>query len=89
MLNDSKQQLHKKSLNHLNRIQGQINVLKKYIEDDYPCHEIAQLTASITSSFKTLKMKTLKSYIQYELLNGTLSEKKQVELKQILKLHKQ
>lgn len=65
-----------------------MNVLKKYIQEDRPCREIAQLTASITSSFSTLKMRTLGGYIQHELLREELSEDRQQELEAILKLFK-
>ncbi|MEX0930808.1 MAG: metal-sensing transcriptional repressor [Candidatus Paceibacterota bacterium] len=79
---------HKKTLHHLNRIQGQLNVLKRYIEEDRPCKEIAHITASITNSFQSLKIRTLEGYIQHELCSNNLSSQKKKELQEILKLHK-
>lgn len=79
----------KRTVNHLNRIQGQIETLKKYIEQDKSCGEIAQLTTSIAKSFDSLRTKTLEGFI----LNDFLSDKKvPVEkikkLKQIINLYK-
>jgi DNA-binding FrmR family transcriptional regulator len=85
-MNIDRQNKHKKTLNHLNRIKGQITVLEKYIIEDRPCREIAQLTASITASFQSLKIRTLNAYIQHELVKKDLPEKQKTELIQILKL---
>lgn len=79
----------KKVLNHLNRIQGQISTLKKYIEEDQCCGEIAQLTTSIAKSFDSVRTKTLEGFILNELFDGAnIDELKQEKLDQILKLYK-
>ena len=87
-MEDKRTQKHQKTLNHLNRIKGQIFVLEKYISEDRPCREIAQLTASITASFQSLKTRTLSAYIQHELINYDLPENKKNDLEKILKLYK-
>lgn len=84
----NKNDRHKNTINHLNKILGQMNVLKRYIEEKQPCHKIAQLTASITSSFSSLKIRTLNGYIQHELLQENLPTEKKTELEKILKLYK-
>lgn len=79
----------KKMLQHLNRIQGQINTLKKYIDDDVDCSDIALLTTSIAKSFDSVRAKTLESFILNDLLhNSTISEDKKTKLEEILKLYK-
>ena len=85
-MEDKRTQKHQKTLNHLNRIKGQISVLEKYISEDRPCREIAQLTASITASFQSLKSKSLSSYIQHDLVQNDLPIDKKNDLEKILKL---
>jgi len=79
----------KQSINHLNRIQGQIETLKKYIEEDKCCGQIAQLTTSIAKSFDSLRSKTLEGFILNELLaNKKMPSEKKEKLKRILNLYK-
>lgn len=79
---------HKKTLHHLNRIEGQIKVLKKYILEDRSCTDIAQLTASITQSFSALKIRTLEGFVLNQLMDGQVNNKKRAQLAEILKLYK-
>ncbi|MAQ77049.1 hypothetical protein CL684_00755, partial [Candidatus Campbellbacteria bacterium] len=44
-----KQEQQKKSINRLNRIEGQIRGLKKMIEDDIYCIDIISQTTSVRS----------------------------------------
>lgn len=76
------------TLNHLNRIMGQLRVLRDYIVEDRPCYEVAHLTASITRSFETLKIRTLEGFILHELLEGRARGTKTEQLTEILKLYK-
>lgn len=76
------------TLNHLNRIMGQLRVLKDYIVDDKPCHDVAHLTASISRSFETLKVRTLEGFILHDLLGGHVRGTKTEQLTEILKLYK-
>jgi len=78
------------NINHLNRIQGQIETLKKYIEEGKCCAEIAQLTTSITKSFDSLRATTLESFILNEFSSSDkkIPRRKIDKLKQIINLYK-
>ena len=79
----------KEHIDHLNRIQGQIETLKKYISEDRCCADIAQLTTSIAKSFDTFRIRTLESFICNQLLKDKKVPKKQMDnLKRILNLYK-
>ena len=78
-----------KNIHHLNRIQGQIETLKKYFERGECCGEIAQLTTSIAKSFDTLRSKTLEGFVLNEFLSGKkVSDEKKKKLKRIINLYK-
>lgn len=79
----------KESINHLNRIQGQIETLKKYMSEDRCCADIAQLTTSIAKSFDSLRVKTLEGFIRNQLLNDKEVSPEQLDkLSRILNLYK-
>ena len=79
----------KESLNHLNRIEGQIRTLKNYIDEGRRCKDVAMLSASIAKSFDTLRARTLKNYFLNDVLEGKkMAEKQKEEIEQILKLYK-
>jgi len=76
---------------HLNRIQGQIETLKKYLASDNNCHciDIALLTTSIAKSFDSLRSKTLEGFILNEFLeNKKIAPEKIKNLKRIINLYK-
>ena len=78
-----------KNIHHLNRIQGQIETLKKYLEQGKCCGEIAQLTTSIAKSFDTLRSKTLEGFVLNEFLSGKkVPDEKIKNLKRIINLYK-
>ena len=80
----------KQNINHLNRIQGQIETLKKYLASDQ-CHciDIALLTTSIAKSFDSLRVKTLEGFILNEFLeNKKIVPEKVRKLKKIINLYK-
>ncbi|PIS05115.1 MAG: hypothetical protein COT81_03025 [Candidatus Buchananbacteria bacterium CG10_big_fil_rev_8_21_14_0_10_42_9] len=80
---------HKKTIHHINRIEGQLKVLKRYITEDKPCHDIAHLTASVAESFNALKIRTLEGFVLHELTDKKTSEKKRKEkLTKIINLYK-
>jgi len=80
---------HTETLHHLNRIQGQIEALKKIIEDDSSCFDIAQLTTSVAKSFDSLRAKTLEGFILNHLLEGKeLPPRKMEALQKIINLYK-
>ncbi len=79
----------KRTINHLNRIQGQIETLKKYLEQDKNCGEIAQLTTSIAKSFDSLRSRTLEGFVLNEFLSGKKVPGEKIrKLKQIINLYK-
>jgi DNA-binding FrmR family transcriptional regulator len=79
----------KATLDHLSRIQGQIETLKRYLERDENCLEIAQLTTSIAKSFDALRAKTLEGFILNELLSGKkVDEEKMKKLERMMSLYK-
>ena len=79
----------KQSIDHLSRIQGQIETLKKYMEEDKNCADIAQLTTSIAKSFDSLRTKTLEGFIINELLEKeNISSNKMEKLIRVLNLYK-
>ena len=80
---------HNEALNHLNRISGQIAGLKKLIEADGSCFDIAQLTTSVAKSFDSLRAKTLEGFILNHLLERKgLPPKKMEALNKIINLYK-
>ena len=83
------QERRTKSVHHLNRIQGQIETLKKYLEEDRTCGDIAQLTTSIAKSFDSLRAKTLEGFILNEFLEGRkVSQAKMEKLNRVINLYK-
>ncbi|MCL4338647.1 metal-sensing transcriptional repressor [Patescibacteria group bacterium] len=79
-----------RTLDHLNRIQGQIETLKRYIADDADCMGIAMLVTSIAKSFDALRSKTLEGSIVHQILNGGegLSKEQKEKLSQVINLYK-
>lgn len=50
---------------HINRIIGQLETLKKYIQDKKKdCHDVTNLTISASRSFDTLRSKILENYLK-------------------------
>ena len=80
---------HQQSLHHLNRISGQIVSLKKLIETDGSCFDIAQLTTSVAKSFDSFRARTLEGFVLNHLLEGKeLPLSKSEALKKIINLYK-
>ncbi|MDD5055087.1 MAG: metal-sensing transcriptional repressor [Candidatus Peribacteraceae bacterium] len=57
-------------IKHLNRIQGQIDALKGYIEAKRSCEDVSHLTKSITTSFSSVRATIIE-----EMLTETFKEK--------------
>ena len=77
------------TINHLSRIEGQIKTLKKYIAEGKRCEDVALLTTSISKSFDTLKVKTLKNFLKNDILDSkNISKKDEEKIDRILKLYK-
>ncbi len=80
----------KENIDHLNRIQGQIETLKKYLSDNKKhCIDITLLTTSIAKSFDSLRARTLEGFIVNELLEDKkISPEKLKKLNRIIELYK-
>ena len=76
------------TISHINRIIGQLTSLKRHIEEDKPCEEIASLATSISKSCDGLRTRTLEGFILNEVIDGSLSEDKQKLLSELLKRYK-
>lgn len=88
-------QCHKKdsdrcrgTVSHINRIIGQLNSLKRHIEEDRPCEQIASLATSISKSCDGLRTRTLEGFILYEVIDTPLSPEKKKLLTELLKRYK-
>jgi len=89
-INKAIRKRRKDTLNHLNRIQGQIETLKEYIGKDASCIDIAMLVTSIAKSFDSLRGKTLEGSIINHVLNvgNKLSAQQRKQIQQIINLYK-
>jgi DNA-binding FrmR family transcriptional regulator len=87
-INETMKERRKSTLDHLNRIQGQIETLKRYIAEDADCVDIAMLVTSIAKSFDTLRSKTLEGSILHHILNENqkLSPEQKDKLSQVIHL---
>lgn len=78
-----------KILHHLNRIQGQIDSLKRAVEDGKSCEDVAQLTNSILSSFDSARASIIEASIVENVLGGKkVSADKSQKLSRIISLYK-
>ncbi|HAZ14707.1 MAG: hypothetical protein A2X86_12675 [Bdellovibrionales bacterium GWA2_49_15] len=79
----------KETLDHLNRILGQVAGLKRMIEEGEECIKIASLTTSIAKSFDGLRLRTLEGFVLNELIaDKTVSSDKLQQFQDLLKLQK-
>ncbi len=78
-----------KIINHLSRIQGQIDSLKRAVEAGNPCDEVAMLTNSILRSFDSARANIVETYILEEILGGKkVSADKAEKLSRVISLYK-
>jgi len=78
----------KKTIHHINRILGQLETLKKYVDGDKACEDIAMLTTSIANSFDTLRLRTLEGFILNNIITDKTESKKIAQLSKLLQLYK-
>ena len=57
----------KGTLAHINRIQGQIEALKRAIADQEECLKVASLATSISNSFESLRFRTLEGFLIHDI----------------------
>ncbi|MDD4319587.1 MAG: metal-sensing transcriptional repressor [Candidatus Peribacteraceae bacterium] len=75
-------------IKHLNRIQGQIDALKGYLETERPCEDVAHLTRSILTSFASVRASIIEETLTKELQRRKLQPKEIERLHSVLTLYK-
>ena len=76
-----------KIVQHLNRIQGQIDALKGYIEAKRSCEDVSHLTKSIITSFSSVRASIIEEMLTEEFTDKM--EPREIErLHSVLALHK-
>ena len=86
--NEEKNKRRRETLDHINRIQGQIEALKAYVSDGKDCLEVATLTTSIAKSFDSLRFRTLEGYLIHQFSGNEVSHKQHEQLRSLLNLYK-
>jgi DNA-binding FrmR family transcriptional regulator len=76
------------TLNHIRRIQGQLETLVGYIEEDRDCMDIAMLTTSIAKSMDSLRFRTLEGFILNRFMSGKKDPEKVDLLNKLISLYK-
>ncbi len=78
-----------KIIHHLSRIQGQIDSLKRAVEDGNSCDDVAMLTNSILRSFDSARASIVETYILEDILGGKkVSADKAAKLSRVISLYK-
>jgi DNA-binding FrmR family transcriptional regulator len=72
---------------HLNRIQGQIEALKKHVAEKRSCEDVAHLTKSIVTSFSSVRAGIIEHMLREE-LGEALNERKRAKMNTMLSLFK-
>jgi DNA-binding FrmR family transcriptional regulator len=83
-----KQEQQKKSINRLNRIEGQIRGLKKMIEDDVYCIDIISQTSSVRSALKGLEDSLLEQHLSTCVVSQIKDGKEKKAVDEIIKVYK-
>lgn len=76
------------TVSHINRIVGQLETLRRYVEEGRPCADVSLLATSITKSCDGLRMRTLEGFVLNEVTEGKLSPKKRELLKNLIETYK-
>lgn len=74
-------------IRHLNRIQGQIEALKGYIETKRSCEDVSHLTKSIVTSFTSVRANIIEEMLSQE-FTGMMKPKEIERLHAVLALYK-
>lgn len=76
-------------LNHINRINGQLEALRKKIENDEYSIDVATQAKAITNSFESLRAKSLEYLVLTEILKDVkLSQNNLDKLEKLIDLQK-
>ena len=65
---------HKDQLTRLNKISGQVQGIKKMIEEERYCIDILNQTKAVTSALKKVELSILENHIHHCLKNAALSQ---------------
>ena len=83
-----KQEQQKKSINRLNRIEGQIRGLKKMIEEDNYCIDVISQTSSVRSALKGLEDALMENHLSTCVVSQIKNGKEQKAVDEIIKVYK-
>lgn len=79
----------KRLISHINRIQGQLNTLKTYLEDEQDCNKVVDLSLSVDKSFDTFKANLFESFVEREFMaKGKLKDEDMDYIKNLLRFVK-
>lgn len=76
-----------KIVGHLNRIQGQIEALKGYLQEDRSCDDVSHLMRSILVSFDGARARIVEEMLRDE-FPGAMLPRKAKKLKSIVAMYK-
>ena len=76
-----------KIIKHLNRIQGQIDALKGYLEAKRSCEDVSLLTKSIVTSFNSVRASIIEEMLTGEFIDK-MDAKEIAKLQSVLSLYK-
>ncbi|CUI16612.1 Copper-sensing transcriptional repressor [Candidatus Protochlamydia naegleriophila] len=74
---------HKKELPHLNRISGQVEGIKKMIEEGRYCPEILTQLRAIRAAIKSVELRILDTHLSFCVTQACLSHDEQEQKKKI------
>ncbi len=75
--------------NHISRIQGQLEALKKQIDNCESCDKVTLLAISIIKSLDSLRAKMVEGYVVEEIMDGKMpSPQRRAKLERLIKLIK-
>jgi DNA-binding FrmR family transcriptional regulator len=83
-----KQEQQKKSINRLNRIEGQIRGLKKMIEEGVYCIDVISQTSSVRSALKGLEDSLLEHHLSTCVVSQIKNGKEKKAVDEIIKVYK-
>jgi len=83
-----KQDHQKKLINRLNRIEGQIQGLKKMIEEDKYCIDIISQTSSVRSALRGLEDSLLEQHLSTCVVSQIKNGKEKKAVDEIIKVYK-
>ena len=86
MGNENEHPCHKKQLSRLNRVAGQVEGVRRMIEEQRYCPEIMTQLRAVRSAVKSLEMEILKSHLNSCVVQALSSSNKKEREQQIEEL---